>query len=42
MLRHINKFINVEFKITECEDDIESSDDEEENKEVDNNEHSFM
>lgn len=33
MLRHIKKFINVSFKIEECEDNVFSSDSEEEEEE---------
>lgn len=29
MMRNVKKFLNVEFKITECEDDADSSDEEE-------------
>jgi hypothetical protein len=41
MMRHIKKFTNIQFKITECEDDIladeESDDEDEESKESDSN-----
>jgi hypothetical protein len=45
MMRHIKKFTNIQFKITECEDDIladEDSDDDEdeESKESDSNDDS--
>ena len=37
MLRNIKKFVNVNFKIEECEDNVYSSDEESDNEEKEEN-----